>query len=192
MNSLLARSELDLPGIYLRNFIRILTEGLNTDDDRIKAFYYLVKYIKSNKDLSEKDVQLTFVENLLLAGVSTQKFMTYFPAEKVYDGHKWQTKDYFSTIEMVKQQGDTIKDVQEFLWDYQNLIITHYTVQKMCALSKVREQQTGMSMIEEIFGIKPKYLREVNSKKFLYDSETGKMVPVKERKRRPKWIKLVK
>lgn len=186
----------NLKEIYYRNFHEYALSQDRSDEAKLKAFYYLAKYIIScrpeREQCSETLLSLCMGDSELLQGIPTEKFVQYFPIRKTYDGKKYQSKDYFSTIEAIKEHGQVINNVSEFLWDYDNNLTNMYMVQKMCLLSGFRRQQTGKGLIEDFFGIQPCYIQEYNGQKVLYDSKTGKTTPLKERKKTPKWIKLVK
>lgn len=193
INSPLKARQPDKTDIYLRVLIGIAEKGISTEEERLKAFYHLVKYITSlRKTIVKPGINLFFLGNDLLKGVSTKKFAQYFPPMKVYDGKRYETKDYFSSLEALEKQGEVIKEPFEFLWDYQNNLIMFYVVAQMSALSDAHEQETGKSVFEEVFGVIPRRLHEVNGKKFLLDTKTGKTVPVKEVKKKTRWIKAVR
>jgi len=179
--------------IYLRNLIKILTEGQDNEEERLRAFYYLMKYIVTNKELLKSDLQLCMAVERLLIGVSVEMFITYFPITKEYDGARYEIKDYYSTIQAVKEQGKTIgNDVFGFLWDYRNTLVEKYMVQQLCLLSRSHEQEVGKGLLENFFEIKPLFLKRIGGREVLYDSSTGKTKPIKRYKRRAKWLRLVK
>lgn len=184
---------MDKVKLYHMALAKCLAKGISTEDEKLRAFYYLSKYIvcKGNKCDSKSDFNLTLLDESFLKGVSTKRFIQFFPIRKRYDGAKYEVKDYYSTIEAVKRHGDTIQDVYEFLWDYFNTHISFYVVRKTCLMSSIREVETGQSLFEDL-GMKPMYLREFEGKKVMYNPETQKTLPVKENRKRPKWIKLIK
>lgn len=185
----------ELAGVYLRILKELANKGIETEEDRLKAFYHLAKYMTlkpENSEEAESNFYITTIGDELLKGVSIEKFIQYFPIEKTYDGTRLEMKDYFSTVEALKEHGLVIKDPFTFLWDYHNRLIRFYVVARMGFMSRIHEQSTGKSLIEDFFGIAPMYLKEINGKEVLYDSKTGKTKPVRRHKRRPKWIRRVK
>lgn len=191
-----------LKPIYLRNYIKGLDQiksGLASDEIRLKTFFYMARYIVTNnfgKKTSDLDFDLQMVLNdeQLLSGVNTQKFINYFPITKSYNGEKYECKDYYSTIEAVRAKGDTLTDIFDFFWDYDNSLIREYIVCKMSLMSEMHKRETGNGIAEqwaEENGIKTYSLHKDNKgKEYLFDKETGKTIKVKKTK--PKYLKVVK
>lgn len=186
----------NLSTIYLKNLGRCLEKEPSSDDEKLKAFYHLAKFIVSDMGTKEfdenKKLNLTMMDSLLLEGVSVDRFVQFFPIKKTYNGKNKDWKDYFSVINSLKENGPVIKEPFEFLWDYDNLLTSFYLVEKMSLISHTHEEETGKSIIEECFGIKPKRLLNINGKEVIFDPDTGKTAPVKPSKRKPEWIRAVK
>lgn len=187
----------DLSGIYLKKLTALVRGGLATEDARLKAFYYLVKYTnETGTEKSREKFDLTSLDEFLLKGMSTEKFVQFFPIAKEYDGDKYCTKDYFYTVDFLREMGPTIKDPLDFLWEYQNHSTHIYLANKLSLMSYVARMETGedpmKDAIENIFGVKFKQLLEIDGKEVLYDPETGKTTPVKKHRRKPKWVRVVK
>ncbi|MFC6180000.1 hypothetical protein [Lactiplantibacillus daowaiensis] len=89
---------------------------------------------------------LTMVE-----GFTPRQIMTIFPIDKVYD-KTGEVKDYFSTMDMIKQHGlDTpIHDVFEFLINYMNKDIRIFCVDMITALSDLKREQGGTGVLEDL------------------------------------------
>ena len=186
----------DLITIHAKCLFNIIDNDLDNDEQRLKAFYHLAKLsVLGYPPRAATAVAIEAIDlgKKLLEGVSTDRFVKFFPPDKTYDGARWECKDYFTTMQAVKEHGPVITDSFSFLWEYNNMLTRLYVVNQMCTMSEIIRQETGKEPIEEFFGITPRYLREVNGKEFLYDPKTGKTQAVtRPKRRRPKWIKLVK
>ena len=60
----------------------------------------------------------------VLGCLTLRNFVTTFPVDKYYKGAKWEEKDYFYTMEVLKDM-DWDKPIgrdklSELLWDYEN------------------------------------------------------------------------
>ncbi|MEF2965084.1 hypothetical protein V3851_04505 [Paenibacillus sp. M1] len=117
--------------------------------------------------------------------LTPRQLMILFPIEKDYDGHKYQTKDYFYTMDVCIKHGlDTkIGDAFEFLWDYQNWDIADLIIEYMSDISNVRKFEGHPGLMEEFAaknGLKTYREREINgSSVFIEDlviTDDGKVL----------------
>ena len=76
-----------------------------------------------------------------------------FPITKDFDGHKWECKDYFYTMDVLSKMDmdkpvgrDNISDL---LWDYQNDDLREAYVEFMCATSAIYRAQNGKGLAEQ-------------------------------------------
>ncbi|MDI3537779.1 MAG: hypothetical protein PWP30_2261 [Eubacteriaceae bacterium] len=197
----------DFEMIYLEAFRRcMIVERDNPGDrDNLKrTVYYLVKYfnhLKAENIPHNLDAYLIFMEacNNLIGQLTPAEFMTIFPVSKIYDGERWQSKDYFYTMEMIRDHGldnpiGNQEEVFNFMWDYVNGNVSEYAVQCMCLISKKSEIQTGKSTMEQFIEDQeldiPIYRRYTDSdgKSYLVD-ENGQSFPLQ--KPIPRYLKLV-
>lgn len=107
--------------------------------------------------------------------LTPRQLMTLFPIEKDYDGAKYQTKDYFYTMDVCVKHGlDTkIKDAFEFLWDYQNWDISIFVVEFLSDISNVRKFEGHPGLMEEFAaknGLKTYQMREMNGSTVLIEN----------------------
>ncbi|KAA5806505.1 hypothetical protein [Thermoanaerobacterium thermosaccharolyticum] len=178
------------------NTIREYQEGISQDIKliAIKVIFYGVKMVNSMKDeILEEDLiyhfKLMVIIIDLMATLTPKEFMIIFPIKKDYDGKKYGFKDYFYTMDYIKMLdvdsliGDKIFD---FLWEYTNDDITEFMVKLMLTISHLRKAEGETTIAEEfanMVGIKTyKVYTDDKGKKFLYDGETGKTMPIKEQK----------
>lgn len=141
-----------------------------TQNDLMKVAYAGVKYIvglKNIKHAYEKldmeypedinSIETTF--NLIssiftvMSGLNPRNFMMTFPVSKEFDGEKWCSKDYFTTMnEINKLDIDKpigVKNMENLLWDYQNDLISGYYAEFLCTASAMRRAQGGKGIMEE-------------------------------------------
>lgn len=81
-----------------------------------------------------------------------RNFVTTFPVEKYYKGAKWEEKDYFYTMDVLKKM-DWDKpigrnELSELLWDYMNADLRHAYVEFTTAASAILRAWTGKGIAE--------------------------------------------
>ena len=96
--------------------------------------------------------------------------MTTFPIDKDYDGAKWECKDYFYTMDVLKKM-DWDKPIgrdklSELLWDYENEELRHAYIEFTTAMSAIYRAQTGRSIAET-------WCDNMSIPTFTEDKETG-------------------
>lgn len=193
--------------IYKRNFSRVLQsifdiQFKDTNDAETsfrRAVFYGIKTVityPNDEYLTREDFTERFeeVENVktLIGFLTPNELMQIFPIDKEYNGSKYGMKDYFYTMEVIREL-DMNKpfrkqkaDINKVLWDYQNIFITEFLLEIMNIIDGFRKLQGQESMIVEFMreqGVHPMtmYTDEATGKKFLLDKD-GKTIPVKEKK----------
>lgn len=128
-----------------------------------------IKYICSCRDVSRENVRLgidepkTLKQNQyrfqmidsifgVLGCLTLRNFVTTFPVDKYYKGAKWEEKDYFYTMEVLKDM-DWDKpigrdELSELLWDYMNADLRHAYIEFATSMSAIYRAQTGKGMAE--------------------------------------------
>ena len=143
--------------------------------------YWGIRHIK---EFTENSPQYPAALMYLIEKLTYREFMNIFPIEKSYDGDKWECKDYFSTMDYLKDKNldDVIgENAFDLIWEYWNDDVIEFGVEYMVFLSRERRKQTGKGIAEEYFedkGVEMFTMYDVDGKKFLMDSN-GKTVPVK-------------
>lgn len=128
-----------------------------------------IKYICSCRDVSRENTRLgidepkTLKQNQyrfqmidsifgVLGCLTLQNFVNTFPVDKTYDGAKWEEKDYFYTMEVLKDKpwdAPIGRDkLSELLWDYENEELRHAYLEFTTAMSAIYRAQTGKSITE--------------------------------------------
>jgi hypothetical protein len=159
-----------------------------------KAIFYGVKMINAMRDENlDEDLIYNFklINSIIdmMSTITTKEFINIFPIKKDYKGYKFDTKDYFYTMDYLKTLdldtpiGDKILD---FLWEYVNDDIHEFVVKMLLTMSHLRQMEGQPSIAEEfanMMGIKTyKAYTDDKGRKFLYDSEIGKTMPIKKQK----------
>ena len=133
--------------------------------------------------------------------LTPNEFLNIFPINKEYNGHKYQSKDYFYTMEYLNalERDKPIKDqsmdggtVIGFLWEYCNMEVQEFTVALMTSLSRLQRlngEPTITDSLTEMLGVKSYTLCESNGKQFLLDTN-GKTQRLC--KKTPRYLKLIK
>ncbi len=150
--------------------------------DKIKAIYYGVKYLNrfnpDDKDLDFSDILIAFSDinyiKSLMSTISYGELLNIFPIEKDFDGHKWECKDYFDTIEYLKDKdlNDSIgDDLEEFLGWYFNTDIMHFCVKHLVIFDRIRRHDGKEGLLES-------FLKKISEEKDIpihaYNTKTGK------------------
>lgn len=172
---------------YFRMFKSALTQG-----DIDKAVLWGARWMNSAGGINNRH---HFFEAVLgmMGALTPRQFVELFPIEKVYDGKRWGTKDFFSTVQMINEHGwDTpIGDAFEFLWDYDNRNTREFAVNYMSAVDDVFRSNGGLGMVESFCldkGIETyRMYTDAKGKQYLQDSK-GRTHPV----RNPRHLKIVK
>lgn len=166
-------------------------------------------YVKSIGSVREKDFNQYDEEYVVNAFVSTEcifgmfsrmtprQVIQLFPIEKIYDGKRWQVKDYFSTMEAVNEIGmDNVIGEEKtplFLMDYQNPDINEFMVMFMMTVSRMRVLQGGKEPVEEFFeehGVATYSYYEDEG--ILVNRQSGEASKVQKPKPRiPKYMKII-
>lgn len=172
--------------------------------EQLKIFTYLqVKLlsVEQHKKSEIEDMEILFScyssTTDLLALLTPREFMQMFPIEKEYDGNKYQTKDYFSTMEEINKldidQPIGEEKIMSFLWDYHNREIREFEVYKMCAMSDLRRMQGEKGIAEEFCEQNNiSTYTHYEEQGILIENGTGKRIkfnPIKNRK--PKYLNIL-
>ncbi len=138
-----------------------LEELLKGDTETIiKLVYLSVRYINHykypNDVITKADVisYLAAIESarMFMKKLSPNQLVNLFPIDKVYDGEKYCCKDYFYTMNALKEYdadqpiGEKLDDL---LWDYENHSINEFMVNYLSTVSKLRQMNGEKGLLEE-------------------------------------------
>ena len=89
----------------------------------------------------------------IIGRIKLGNLIKIFPIDKEYDGGKWGCKDYFFTMDVLREKGlDNAvgrDGVFDLLWDYENRELRKLTVFYMSCISAMYQRQTGVSLAEK-------------------------------------------
>lgn len=122
-------------------------------DDIKKLIYLDIKYIEAIHRSDRNDDEIGFLKKSpmeqfsimdavvnIIGLLKPMELLEIFPVDKTYDGDKYQTKDYYYTMEALSKlnQDEPIgKEAFALLWDYQNQTITLFMVQLISVMNVV-------------------------------------------------------
>jgi len=187
-----------------RKYQSISISDRNIHDPLVKQqVIYGVKYLinlkyrtKKNKTKEEIEYNFNIVQLVksCMACLTPKEFVNLFPITKEYDGDKWEVKDYYSTIEVLKEYSvnEPLGDkVDELLWDYQNNDIRFFMLEAMSLMSDIRHLQGKKDFMEEWLedqGVDTYTVNETDG--YIINNTTHKSVPYS--KPMPKYLNIVK
>lgn len=115
--------------------------------------------------------------------IKLKNLIKIFPIDKEYDGDKWGCKDYFYTMNVLKEKGlDNAvgrDGVFDLMWDYENRDLREVTVFFMSCMSAMYKQQTGVGIAEKFCddnGIGTYTMDRENG--LLIDNQSGKIAKI--------------
>lgn len=142
-------------------------------------------------------LDLIFYSKGLLSQLTPRELIRIFPVTKSYDGDRYGCKDYFFTIEALKEIGmDTAigDEIDNLFFDYQNRHVTRFILFELGVCSDLRRCQGQPGIMEQFMeqhGFYPlRMMTDDTGKQFFYDPVKHTTMPVK--KKRPRYLRLVK
>lgn len=160
-----------------------------TQEGLIKIALSGVKYINSlheikmenertdtgyTESLEESKAKFNLIDAIftVMGYIKLKNLIITFPVTKNFDGHKWESKDYFYTMGVLsKMDWDKpvgCDEVFDFLWDYENEDLRNVCIDYMCAMSAVYRSQTGKGIAEQ-------FCEDHGTGTYTADMETGIM-----------------
>lgn len=165
-----------LSGIKYINLVR----EIRRENERVGTDY--------RQSLEESQATFNLIDAIftIMGYIKLKNLVITFPVTKDFDGHKWECKDYFYTMNVLSKMDmdkpvgrDNILDL---LWDYQNDDLREAYVEFTCAMSSIYRSQTGKGIAEEWcddIGI-PTYT--INKETgIIKDNQTGQTTKLKSR-----------
>ncbi len=202
--------EPDYLQIYSRIIFEKLTEatilGYVEPEVRKQLIYYYVKEIPlrynesgpimDRKTLDDLYTTIKYTDHLI-GQITPRELTQIYPIAKSYDGNKYGTVDYFSTMEQLEEFGMdeliTKDKVMDVLFNYDNPHIREYGCTKLCVISDLRRCEGHPGMAEEYFGPLGvgmyKMMTDEYGKQFLYDPDKQTTYPVI--KPRPRYLRVI-
>lgn len=182
-----------------------------SQDELMKVALCGVKYIKYVADIDGENQRLDLSYNTpfavkeagfnmidvlfgIIGRIKLKNLIKIFPIDKTYDGDKWGCKDYFFTMDVLKEKGlDNAvgrDGVFDLMWDYENRDLREFTVFYMSCVSAMYKQQTGVGMAEKFCednGIGTYTIDKENG--LLIDNQSGEIAKLSNK---PSFMQIVK
>lgn len=161
---------------------------------KLRAIFYGVKLIgvTDNRNLTEEEAERRFwmINSIqaMMKAITPTELLQMFPVKKAYDGQRGDCKDYFFTMDVLRQHGldkPLGEAVNEILWNYMNQNIMALVVASLAVMDELRRHNGEKSMFQEFMdeqGVKlPTYRMEKDSKgrRWMINKETGERNRVK-------------
>lgn len=134
-------------------------------DNLKRAVFYAVKYYgleridrrhsSEPRTLEQVNADFNFLEcvKMLMGQLTPREMMSMFPIEKEYDGEEFGCKDYFFTVEKLKDfdldkpLGE--EGLEDFLWCYWNDDLFAFDAVAFSIISNKYKAQTGRGIMEK-------------------------------------------
>ena len=194
--------------LYYRAYCKVLDNYENNPDQDIvpiikKLIVYGVKAINAMEKpdiITQEDADFNFkyadIIRMLMANLTPKEFVNLFPIDKKYDGYKYESKDYFYTVDYLKtldQDQPIGHNIDDFLWDYMNSKLHIFLVKLFSFASDLRRLDGRPGLMEEWAdqnGVRTFTIhKDSKGREFMIDKETGKTKRVKKHK--PRYLKPV-
>lgn len=147
---------------YMNAFV-----DLNRMNERASEDYHLPFEAK------ESAFQLIDALFGIIGKIKLKNLINIFPVEKEYDGDKWECKDYFYTMDVLREKGlDNAvgrDNVFDLMWDYVNEDLRKITIFFMECTDAMYRHQTGKSFTDE-------FCEENNIDSYRFDKENGILI----------------
>ena len=162
--------------------------GIERENQRLDSNY--------NTPFAVKEAGFNMIDVLfgIIGRIKLGNLIKIFPIDKTYDGDKWGYKDYFFTIDVLKEKGlDNAvgrDDVFDLMWDYENRDLREFTVFYMSCMSAMYKQQTGVGIAEKFCednGIGTYTMDRENG--LVIDNQSGEIAKVSNK---PSFMQIVK
>ena len=191
------RRRVDKAGLYLKALDRTAGKLQQEPENKLlqrRSVFYGVRYVvaamrgrPASKELIGRVVDL-------IGQLTPRELLQIFPVEKTYDGERWETKDYFFTMDVLRKHGldkPLGESVLDVLWDYTNIHVRLFNVAAMRVIDVLRRMSGRESLLEEWAASNGEKLstytmcRDSKGRRWIINNETGERQRVKVKK--PRW-----
>lgn len=151
--------------LHLRAYIKSLKkrmqemeEGKEEKETLLKVVFHGVKTAvlqpkSTNYDESVAEFQTISALKQIIGQLTPNEFMNLFPISKVYDGDRYEIKDYFYTMDYInsmdKDEPIGKENTLKFLIEYINDDIDVFNVKWVMCVSDIRQYEGHLSVMEE-------------------------------------------
>ena len=149
-----------------------------------------------NTSYKIKEIGFEVVDALfdIIGRIKLKNLIKIFPIEKNYDGNKWECKDYFFTMEILREKGlDSAvgrDGVFSLMWGYMNDNLKDVLMFYIGCVSAMYKRQTGVSFAEKFCddnGIGTYTMDRENG--LLIDNQSGEIAKMSKK---PSFMQIVK
>lgn len=166
----------------------------------IKSISVLHKHIEQKKDTDLLFSEYSLINSIILAitYITPQELLQIFPILKTYDGAKYETKDYYYTMEVIKKAGinKIIKydeKAREILLDFTNVDIRLFMMAWVSCASDINYLMTGKDLLVEFFHERGTNINTYHKcNEYLINNKTGERIKIKTKKKRASKFKIIK
>lgn len=192
----------DYAGLHIRAFMRLLEKNKKGEAFISSLIYHGVKYL-IHSDITGLDYdglmkRFEFTEQVkaTMELLTPRELMQVFPPKKDYDGDKWQCKDYYSTLQAMREHGLNKligRELDTLLWDYMNNDLMNFVCGELSLISAIRRLEGKPGIMEKFaedngLTVYRKYTDCVG-KEFMQNGTTGEVHRV--HKKRPRYMRVV-
>lgn len=181
-----------------------------TQHDLMKFALQAVKYINAALDikhenmrenpsydmtLEEKKKSFALIDSLfgVIGRIKLKNLIKVFPVTKDFDGAKYECKDYFYTMNILREKGlDNAvgrDNVFELLWDYQNDDLWDIFSFFLSCMSTIHREQTSMGIAEEFFSKQGVSMSSIDFERGIMVDDNGKISKISNK---PSYLQVVK
>ena len=196
------RRRVDKAGLYLKALDRTACALRDKPEDKLlqmRTVFYGVRYVASTVGTVRDKSRWNIIETLteLIAQLTPRELLQIFPVEKTYDGERWEAKDYFFTMDVLRRHGldkPLGKNVLDVLWDYTNTHVRLFNVAMLNAVDALRRMEGQETLMQEWAASNGEKLttytmrRDSKGRRWMINNETGERQRVKAR--RPRWARV--
>jgi hypothetical protein len=189
--------------LYINAFTRAVEVYARDPTSAPKFVYYGVKFInimgteKYSQEALEALFGLIELVKEAISSLTPRELTTVFPVDKEYDGKRYETKDYFFTMDALTKHGLDVPigdAVDDLLWDYMNINTRLFMVNSTSIIGKLYSAQTGKNMALEFFEemhltTYSEVTNPVTGHRFMRNNDTGEIQRVKTKA--PRYMQLI-
>lgn len=149
----------------------------------IKSINTIHQRVKQKKNINLLSSEYALINNIVLAitYITPRDLIQIFPIKKEYNGEKYGIKDYYYSIQVMREAGlDKImreeEKVLEILWNLTNTDIKMFIVALVSCVNDIDYLQIEKSLLAE----------------FLHKNDIDDETKIKEKKKRASQFKIIK